>query len=227
MEVTGGRRKEEGGTRQEERRPADAGYRSVREEEEQVEPGALDASELHALRAGRLRDVGLHAQVFLELIFENQLRRLRIAEALPDAEEQMLSDLLAHAQRRTEAALPGLDLEFVELERVADRPRQAGGEVAAAPAPWRARSTTPADPSPSSLIGWLNTMSDRMSAWSSGGLLVNDSSGCFIVPCTRTNVSTPEMMRRARMLIVGFSSSLPSNRMWPSRRISKRRPWNE
>ena len=95
--------------------------------------------------AGRLRDVGLHAQVFLELIFENQLRRLRIAEALPDAEEQMLSDLLAHAQRRTEAALSGLDLEFVELEGVADRPtgRWRGSRP---PAPLRARSTTPADP---------------------------------------------------------------------------------
>ncbi len=40
-----------------------------------------------------------------------------------------------------------------------------------------------------------------MSAWSSGGLLLNDSSGCFSVPCTRTNVSTPEMIRLARMSI--------------------------
>ena len=40
-------------------------------------------------------------------------------------------------------------------------------------------------------------ISDRMSASSSGGLLLNDSSGCSIVPCTWTNVSTPEMMRRA------------------------------
>ncbi len=68
-------------------------------------------------------------------------------------------------------------------------------------------------------------ISDRMSASSSGGLLLKLSSGIRIVPWTRMIASTPEMTRRARMSMIGSSSSPPVSRMRPSRMISKRRPW--
>jgi len=59
-----------------------------------------------------------------------------------------------------------------------------------------------------------------------GGLLVKVSSGRFIVPRTLTNVSMPEISRRARRLRTGLISSPPEKPMRPSRSMSKRRPWN-
>jgi hypothetical protein len=41
----------------------------------------------------------------------------------------------------------------------------------------------------------LNTISDRMSDWSSGGVLASRSSGCRIGPKMLTRVSTPEITR--------------------------------
>src|SRR4029079_15137183 len=58
------------------------------------------------------------------------LGRLRVAESLPDVEEEVLAQLLAHAQRRPEPLLSCLNFEFIELQRVADRSRQATGQIA-------------------------------------------------------------------------------------------------
>ena len=69
-------------------------------------------------------------------------------------------------------------------------------------------------------------ISDRMSACSSGGLLVSVSSGLRIVPPTCTRASTPEMSRVAEMSSVGLTGMKPSNRTRPSRSMSNRRPWN-
>jgi hypothetical protein len=75
------------------------------------------------------------------------------------------------------------------------------------------------------LIGWLKMMSESTSASSCGGLLLNESSGLFIVPRTSMNASMPEISRRARRLSSGSISSAPEKPMRPSRRMSKRRPW--
>ena len=81
-------------------------------------------------------------------------------------------------------------------------------------------------PSPSALIGWLKTMSERMSAWSSGGRLESVSSGLLIVPAIWMEASTPEITRCAVTFSDGLITGSPSKRMMPPRRMSNWRPWN-
>ena len=88
----------------------------IREEEDQIQPAALDAAELDALRAaGDFRHRRLRAQELGDLVFENDLGGLLFAETLPDAEEQLLANLLADREARAGALLAlRLDLELVE-----------------------------------------------------------------------------------------------------------------
>ncbi len=138
----------------------------VAEEEDQVEAAAFDAAERHALRAADVSAaVRLQAQEVGDLILEDELGRLRVAERLADAEEQLLADLLADASGSARRRLAlRLDLELVELERVADRACQARTSGSRRPARRRAAPAMTCCPSPSSLIGWLKTISERMSA---------------------------------------------------------------
>ena len=79
-----------------------------------------------ALRAARVSATdALQAEEIGNLILEDELGRLLGAEALADAEEQPLADLLADAQRRAERSLAlRLDFELVELQRIGERSRQ-------------------------------------------------------------------------------------------------------
>src|SRR4030095_12750940 len=96
---------------------------SIAEEEDQIEPGPLNAPERDALiAAGGFREGSLEPEEFGNLIFENELGGLLGAEGLSNPEVRPRAHLLPDAQARPEAALAlRLDLELVEIQRVADR----------------------------------------------------------------------------------------------------------
>jgi hypothetical protein len=75
-------------------------------------------------------------------------------------------------------------------------------------------------------MGRLKMISDRMSPSSSGGVLDSSSSGRCASPCTRTRASTPDTSRVAVTFNCGLVGSGPLKLTVPSRRSSKRRPWN-
>ena len=139
-----------------------------------------------------LQHVGLQPQPPGELVLEDEVRLALVADALLHLDVQVLPDLLADGERRRAAAVRrGVDLEGVEAERVADRLRQLRRRPRRSPAACARCASEICWPSPSGLIGWLNTISDRMSASSSGGVLDRTISGFFSVPRTLTRASTP------------------------------------
>src|SRR5205085_11773315 len=99
--------------------------RLIIEEEDQIEPATLHATERVALlRARHVRHRPLQAQEARELILEDEFRRLLRAEPLTQPDEQPLGDLLPDGDARAKPALPRrLDLELVEVQRAADRLR--------------------------------------------------------------------------------------------------------
>src|SRR6266513_148349 len=100
---------------------------SVAEEKQQIQSAPLHALKELLLRAGALDHVGLQPEPRRQLVFEDEVGLILIADALLHFQEQALSHLLPYCQQRGGAALRGRrDLEDVQPERAADRARELG-----------------------------------------------------------------------------------------------------
>ena len=209
-------------------RPAEAG-RSVTEEEDQIEPAALDAPELHALRAARRLRRPIACSRRNSAIWYSRMNSVACSAPKPwRSRKNSFSPTCSPTVRLGPAPVLALrlDLELVELERVADRPRQARRQVAAGQ---RAGALGERDLLPFAELVDRHVEDDQRQ---DVGLVERRVAAERQLGLPHRALHADERLdagddaARAQSRAAGRSRRVPAKRMRPSRRISKRRPWN-